>query len=303
MEGVSTRRVEGLVQALGREGISKSQVSRICQELDAMADSFLGHPLDGWPYPYLWLDALNQKVREDGTNRQCERRGGHRVQSRREASGAWHRRGDERGRRVLGFVGGTGPEWGGCIDLRCASGTEGRHRHGFRSGVVRRGWQGQQGLQVPLHPLADTLRVAPEPGVHARQAAPLQVGIQRLEALEGRYGHQKVAAHVAHHALHLPLVAAGAGDILEEARCLGTGSGLVFPSQKGKPLSNMAFTMVLRRLNDGDAVPHSFRSTFKGWTLEQTVYPWAVVETALAHTLGSATESAYARSDLFDRRR
>ena len=91
--------------------------------------------------------------------------------------------------------------------------------------------------------------------------------------------------------------------ILEEARCLGTGSGLVFPSQKGKPLSNMAFTMVLRRLNDGDAVPHSFRSTFKGWTLEQTVYPWAVVETALAHTLGSATESAYARSDLFDRRR
>ena len=66
MEGVSTRRVEGLVQALGREGISKSQVSRICQELDAMADSFLGHPLDGWPYPYLWLDALNQKVREDG---------------------------------------------------------------------------------------------------------------------------------------------------------------------------------------------------------------------------------------------
>ena len=91
--------------------------------------------------------------------------------------------------------------------------------------------------------------------------------------------------------------------ILEEARCLGTGSGLVFPSQKGKPLSNMAFTMVLRRLNDGDAVPHSFRSTFKGWTLEQTVYPWAVVETARAHTLGSATESAYTRSDLFNRRR
>ena len=54
--------------------------------------------------------------------------------------------------------------------------------------------------------------------------------------------------------------------VLEEARSLGTGSGLVFPSQKRKPLSDMAFTMVLRRLNDGDAVPHGFRSTFKDWT-------------------------------------
>ena len=54
VEGVSTRRVDDLVKALGCEGISKSQVSRICQELD------------GGPYPYLWLDALTQKVREDG---------------------------------------------------------------------------------------------------------------------------------------------------------------------------------------------------------------------------------------------
>ena len=91
--------------------------------------------------------------------------------------------------------------------------------------------------------------------------------------------------------------------ILEEARRLGTGTGLVFPSRKGEPLSNMAFTMVLRRLDVGDAVPHGFRSTFKDWTMEQTAFSWAVVETALAHTLGSATESAYARSDLFDRRR
>ncbi len=38
----------------------------ICSELDAVVDSFLGRPLDGGPYPYLWLDALTQKVREDG---------------------------------------------------------------------------------------------------------------------------------------------------------------------------------------------------------------------------------------------
>jgi putative transposase len=66
VEGVSTRRVEDLVQALGCEGISKSQVSRICQELDGVVEGFLGRPLDGGPYPYLWLDALTQKVREDG---------------------------------------------------------------------------------------------------------------------------------------------------------------------------------------------------------------------------------------------
>ena len=53
VECVSTRRVENLVQALGCEGISKSQVSRICSELDAVVDSFLGRPLDGGPYPYL----------------------------------------------------------------------------------------------------------------------------------------------------------------------------------------------------------------------------------------------------------
>ena len=66
VEGVSTRRVDDLVKALGCEGISKSQVSRICQELDVVVDSFMGRPLDGGPYPYLWLDALTQKVREAG---------------------------------------------------------------------------------------------------------------------------------------------------------------------------------------------------------------------------------------------
>ena len=54
------------MKSLGCEGISKSQVSRICQELDQVVESFLGRPLNGGPYPYLWLDALTQKVREEG---------------------------------------------------------------------------------------------------------------------------------------------------------------------------------------------------------------------------------------------
>ena len=95
VEGVSTRRVEDLVQALGCEGISKSQVLRICSELDAVVDSFLGRPLDGGPYPYLWLDALTQKVREDGRIVNVSVAVAHRGQSRREAGGAGHRCGDE----------------------------------------------------------------------------------------------------------------------------------------------------------------------------------------------------------------
>ena len=58
--------MDDLVKALGCEGISKSQVSRICSELDEVVEDFLGRPLDGGSYPYLWLDALTQKVREAG---------------------------------------------------------------------------------------------------------------------------------------------------------------------------------------------------------------------------------------------
>ena len=66
IEGVSTRRVDDLIKALGCDGISSSQVSRICVQLDEVVESFLGRPLDGGPYPYVWLDGLTQKVREGG---------------------------------------------------------------------------------------------------------------------------------------------------------------------------------------------------------------------------------------------
>lgn len=66
IEGVSTRRVEDLVRALGCDGISKSEVSRICQALDVQVQAFRERPLDQGPYVYVWLDALSQKVREGG---------------------------------------------------------------------------------------------------------------------------------------------------------------------------------------------------------------------------------------------
>ncbi len=64
--GVSTRRVEDLVAALGISGLSKSEVSRICGALDAEVDAFRSRPLDPAGYPYLFLDALYHKVREEG---------------------------------------------------------------------------------------------------------------------------------------------------------------------------------------------------------------------------------------------
>lgn len=66
IEGVSTRRVEDVVKAMGIEGISASQVSRMAAELDAMVAEFRERPLDAGPYRYLWIDALTQKVREGG---------------------------------------------------------------------------------------------------------------------------------------------------------------------------------------------------------------------------------------------
>ena len=90
--------------------------------------------------------------------------------------------------------------------------------------------------------------------------------------------------------------------ILEEAQPLGCRSGLVFPGASGNPLSNMTYGKLLRGLGV-DCVPHGFRSSFRDWAAEQTDAPHAVMEAALAHIVSNAVEAAYARSDLFDRRR
>lgn len=66
VEGVSTRRVDDLVRAMGIEGISASEVSRMAASLDVKVAEFRERPLDAGPYRYLWIDALTQKVREQG---------------------------------------------------------------------------------------------------------------------------------------------------------------------------------------------------------------------------------------------
>jgi integrase len=91
--------------------------------------------------------------------------------------------------------------------------------------------------------------------------------------------------------------------VLEEARGLDNGSGLVFPAPRsGLDLSDMAFAQLLRRL-ELDFVPHGLRSSFRDWAAEQTNAPHAVMEAALAHSVKNSTEAAYFRSDLFELRR
>jgi len=66
VEGVSTRRVDDVVRAMGIDGISASQVSEMAKSLDAVVEDFRSRPLDGGPYAYVALDALTQRVREGG---------------------------------------------------------------------------------------------------------------------------------------------------------------------------------------------------------------------------------------------
>ena len=94
----------------------------------------------------------------------------------------------------------------------------------------------------------------------------------------------------------------GAVDLLIEARIYGDGSGLVFPAPRGGMLSDMTMSKLVRELGF-DATPHGFRSSFRQWCAECTNTPREICEMALAHVNQDRVESAYQRSDLFDRRR
>ncbi len=89
--------------------------------------------------------------------------------------------------------------------------------------------------------------------------------------------------------------------LLKQAR--GLDAGLIFPSmRRGSALSDMSLMAVLKRL-DVPVTVHGFRSTFHDWASERTNVPREIAEMCLSHTVGSAVERAYARSDLFKKRR
>ena len=93
-------------------------------------------------------------------------------------------------------------------------------------------------------------------------------------------------------------------EVLDAARELDDGSGLVFPSPL-KPGHSLSWQTLLKllRTNGLDCTVHGFRSSFKTWAIEATTTPWAVGEAALAHVVGNSTEAAYVRGDLFTQRR
>ena len=98
----------------------------------------------------------------------------------------------------------------------------------------------------------------------------------------------------------------GALAVLTEAAKLrndDSPAAPVFPGAKsGKPLSNMALLMLLRRMGRGDLTAHGFRSTFRDWVAEATNHPGAVAEAALAHAVSDRTEAAYQRGTMLEKR-
>ena len=90
-------------------------------------------------------------------------------------------------------------------------------------------------------------------------------------------------------------------EILDAARTLGEGTPLVFPMRSGKAISSTRPKMLqYQRIA---AVAHGSRSSFRDWAAEETDHPREVIEAALAHVVQNKVEAAYARSDLFERRR
>ena len=101
---------------------------------------------------------------------------------------------------------------------------------------------------------------------------------------------------------HRVPLSARALEVLAEAKAYAPHSEWVFPSARGLMLTSMDFSGLLKTLGVG-AVPHGFRSSFRDWAAERTDAPHAVMEAALAHAVRDKVEAAYARSDLFERRR
>jgi integrase len=90
--------------------------------------------------------------------------------------------------------------------------------------------------------------------------------------------------------------------VLAEAEKLRDASGLIFPSASGKPLSDMTLSKLIKELGF-EADVHGFRTSFRTWAQERTNTPREVAELALAHVNRDRVEAAYARSDLFEKRR
>lgn len=101
---------------------------------------------------------------------------------------------------------------------------------------------------------------------------------------------------------HRVPLSTAAVDVLERVKTSAECPFVFAGAKAGKPLSNMALLMMLRRMKRDDLTAHGFRSTFRDWCAERTAYPTEVAEMALAHAVGDKVEAAYRRGDLFEKR-
>jgi integrase len=101
---------------------------------------------------------------------------------------------------------------------------------------------------------------------------------------------------------HRVALSSAACAVLSRLRALFQSDYVLPGLRHGRPLSNMAFLALLKRMGRADLTAHGFRSSFRDWAAERTAYPREVVEMALAHTIADKVEAAYRRGDLFQKR-
>ena len=104
---------------------------------------------------------------------------------------------------------------------------------------------------------------------------------------------------------HTAPLSEAAMALLAEAKALtgGAPDALLFPGQRGRPLSDATLAKAMTTAGAGEYTVHGMRSTFRDWAAEQTDYPHEVAEAALAHTVRDAVVRAYRRTDFFEKRR
>jgi integrase len=199
---------------------------------------------------------------------------------------------------------------------------------GFRAGENPARWRGhlqnllprktkiQRVTHHPALPFAEVpeflRRVAEQPGIAARLLKFTVLTAARTgEALGARWCEFDLAAgtwtvpaeRMKGGVEHRVPISAATQAILTEMAVV-CASEFVFPGGRyGRPLSNMAMLVLLRRMDRSDLTVHGFRSSFRDWASEITHYPSEVVEMALAHVVESKVERAYRRGDLFEKRR
>jgi putative transposase len=186
VHGVSTRRVDALVQALGMTGISKSQVSRLCQERDAVVERFRSRRLEG-PFPYIWLDATFVKVRIDG-----------RVVSMAVVIATGVRLSGER--EVLGFD--VGPSEDGAFWHRFLRGLVGRGLAGVQlvisdahqglTGTIAAVLHGASWQRCRVHFVRNALALVPK-GAQPWVAATIRTAFAQPDAMQARDQWRRVA--------------------------------------------------------------------------------------------------------------